>query len=49
MQKRSQVFTRSCYPILISTAAFLPTPQVQVLEIEDEVIALHKRLPEEQL
>lgn len=27
----------------------LPTPQVQVLEIEDEVIALHKRLPGEPL
>lgn len=27
----------------------LPTPEVQVLEIEDEVIALHKRLPGEPL
>ena len=27
----------------------LPTPEVQVVEIEDEVIALHKRLPGEPL
>lgn len=50
MQKRSQVNT--CEVAALSRLRqwlSLPTPEVQVVEIEDEVIALHKRLPGEPL